>query len=171
MKRKLFLLCSCIMAGILAGRGGTTNRLHFTASRFSIAPLEAPLEKALLEPVIMCLPATEGFAPNVNVMIQPYVGTIDDYSALSMGQFKDGGLKVLLHKKLGKSAVVFEYTGELQGRQLHWYARAEKSAGSVYLVTATAANEQWDKAAARLKSCVDSFSCDQVTPTGTASPN
>src|SRR6202040_4352971 len=116
MKRKLFLVCSCLMAGILAGRGGATNRLHFTASGFSIAPLEAPLEKAPFEPVIMCLPATEGFAPNVNVMIQPYVGTIDDYSALSMGQFRDGGLKVLLHRKLGKSPLVFDYSGETNGR-------------------------------------------------------
>jgi hypothetical protein len=30
----------------------------------------------------LCLPATEGFAPNINVQIQPYTGLIKDYATL-----------------------------------------------------------------------------------------
>ena len=109
---------------------------------------------------MMFLPATEGFAPNLNVQIQPYAGSIEDYVKLSLEQFKSAGLKVVQQKSLTKSVAIFEYTGETQGKSLHWYARAEKSGASVYLVTATALAQQWDNNEARLKSCVDSFHCD-----------
>jgi hypothetical protein len=102
----------------------------------------------------------DGFAANVNVQIQTYVSTIDDYLALSVRQCGTAGFKLLQQKTIDKSVAVLEYTGEMQGRLLHWYARAEKSAGKVYLVTATAADEQWSKVAPQLKACVDSFRCD-----------
>jgi len=38
--------------------------------------------------LMMFLPVTDGFAANVNVQIQPYAGTIEDYTALSLQQFK-----------------------------------------------------------------------------------
>lgn len=102
----------------------------------------------------------DGFAANVNVQIQPYVSSIDDYLALSVRQCETAGFKLLQQKIVDKSVMVLEYTGEMQGRLLHWYARAEKSAGKVYLTTATAADEQWSKVGPPLKACVDSFRCD-----------
>jgi hypothetical protein len=38
-------------------------------------------------PLVMCLPASEGFAPNINVTIQPYPGSIKEYISLSKRQF------------------------------------------------------------------------------------
>lgn len=160
MKTKLMFLSSSIFLAVLTIHGQPTNRLHFPTTAFSIAPLEAPLGESAQQVLMMFLPVTDGFSANVNVQIQPYDGTIDEYLALSLSQFKTAGLKLLQQKTPGKSVVVFEYTGEMQGRLLHWYARAEKTAGKVYLVTATAADEQWSKVAARLKVCVDSFRCD-----------
>ena len=103
-----------------------------------------------------------------------YDGSMDDYLALSLQQFKSAGARVLQQKRLGTSAAVFEYTGEMQGRLLHMYARAQKSVGKVYLVTGTAADEQWSTVASRLRTCVDSFRCDsgeeRASPNATASP-
>jgi hypothetical protein len=70
--------------------------------------------------------------------------------------------------------VTFEYSGPLQGRSLHWYARAEKSGGRVYLATATAAEQQWAKQGAQLKACVDSLRCEtgeQVVAPNAAPPH
>src|SRR5258706_6400943 len=160
MIKKLFFLFSFATLIALENAAESTNRLHFPVAGFTIAPLEAPPGESPQQALMMFLPAADGFAANVNVQIQPYNGSIDDYLALSLKQFKSAGLKVVQQKMPAKSVATFEYTGELQGRSLHWYARAEKSAGSVYLVTATAAPSQWSTEAARLKSCVDSFRCE-----------
>jgi hypothetical protein len=159
MIKKLFLLSSSIFLA-LTSHGQPTNRLHFPTTGFSIAPLEAPPGESPQQALMMFLPVMDGFSANVNVQIQPYVGAIDEYLALSLQQFKTAGLKLLQQKTPGKSVAVFEYTGEVKGRLLHWYARAEKSAGKVYLVTAAAPDEQWSRVADKLKACVDSFRCD-----------
>jgi hypothetical protein len=169
MMKKLFFVFSFVLLVALASNGQTTNHLHFPKAGFSIAPLEAPPGQSPQQALMMFLPVTESFAPNVNVQIQPCLGTMDEYIALSLEQFKSQGLKVAQQKALGKSAVVFEYTGEMRSRQLHWYSRAEKSGGTVYVVTATATDQQWSTLASRLKTCVDSFRCDNGEP-GTA-PN
>jgi len=123
---------------------------------------------------MMFLPVSEGFAGNVNVQIQPYSGTIEDYVALTLKQFKSAGVKLVQQKGPAKSVVFFEYTGKLQGQSLHWYARAEKSGSNVYLATATAAPLQWKAESDRLKSCVDSLRCEggeQVGPAAAAKAN
>jgi len=152
----------------------STNRLRFPLARFSIATLESPAGPTPHMPLTMSLPAVDKFAANVNVQIQPYEGTIEEYEALTLKQFKDFGLKVIERKKVGKLVIVFHYSGELQGRLLHWYARAEKSGDHVYLVTATTGEGQWAEQAAKLKACVDSFQCEkgeQGAPSNAASPH
>jgi len=153
-------LSSVICLVALTTYAQPTNRLHFPVTGFSIAPLEAPSASSAQQALMMFLPATDGFAPNVNVQIQPYPGTIEEYVALSLKQFKSADLKVLQQKTLGKSAALFEYAGKMEGRALHWYARVEQKAGKVYLATATATDEQWSKVSPRLKTCVDSFRFD-----------
>lgn len=159
------------MLAICVGAAESTNRLHFPTSGFSIIPLEAPPGEKIHQVVMMWLPPTEA---NVNVQIQPYDGTIEEYAALTLGQFKENKAKVIEQKKVGDSVFVVEFAGELQGRSFHWYARAEKSAGHVYLVTGTTTEQQWSKQAAQIKACVDSFRCDkggQIVAPNTASPN
>ena len=146
----------------------TTNRLHFAASGFSIAPLEAPKGQVTQQVLIMFLPTAGDFTPNVNVQIQPYDGSLDDYIKLSLKQFESANLKMVQQGRTTDSGAVFEYRGELQNRRLHWYAKAQKSQGRVYLATGTALEEHWTEVAQNLKNCVDSFTCDSlgvVTPT------
>jgi hypothetical protein len=126
---------------------------------FSIAPLEAPPDQTPRQALVMLLPASDNFSPNVNVQIQPYSGSIEEYGALTETQFKDAGVKVIAQKKEGKSAMTFEYSGEMRGQSVHCYARAEKSGDYIYLATATANQEQWPKQSAKLKACIDSLRC------------
>jgi len=173
MTKKLVLICSLAMLIGPATAGESTNRICFPLAGFTIAPLDTPPGESTQQSLIMFLPVTDGFAANVNVQIQAYTGTIEDYVALTVKQFKSTGMKLLQQKGPAKSVVMFEFTGEVQGRPLHWYARAEKSGSSVYLVTATAAPSQWNREAARLKSCVDSFRCEggeQGAPPNAAPP-
>jgi hypothetical protein len=158
IKKSAILLLVLLVVSVAAS--SASGLLHFASTGFSIAPLEAPAGDASYQALMMLLPAKGGFAGNVNVMIQPYEGTIDEYASLSLKQFKDAEMKVVQQAKAGKSGYFFEYTGVLQGRALHWYSRAEKSGNHVYLATATATERDWPKQSAQLKACVDSFRCD-----------
>ena len=157
MFRTFFLLLTLAAFTLKTSAAESTNRLIFPVSGFSIKPLETRLGELHQQALVMALPASDGFAANVNVQIQPYSGTLDEYIALSEEQFKAAGYKVLQRSRQGQSAVVFEHTGAMQGRALHWYARAERAKGRVYLVTATALETQWKTDSVMLKACVDSF--------------
>jgi hypothetical protein len=138
----------------------STNRLHFPTEGFSIAALEVSPGQATQGALMMFLPSRHGFAANVNVVIQPYTDTIDQYTTLTLSQFKEGGITLIQQKKAGASSVIFEYSGVVNGNTLLWYAKAEKSGDHVYLVTATANKSDWSKQSAQLKACVDSFKCE-----------
>jgi hypothetical protein len=154
------LACLAVGLAIPAARGQSAKPLHFASAGFSIAPLESPPGDTLIQPLIMCLPARDGFAANVNVQIQPYKGKLDDYTSLTGAQLKGAGLTLLQYKSGGKSVAIYEYNGTIQGRALHYYQRAEKSGDSVYLTTATATEDQWAELGPRLKTCVDSCHAD-----------
>jgi hypothetical protein len=158
--KRLFFVLSFVLPAALASHAQTTNQLHFPKSGFSIAPLEEPPGQSPQQVLMMFLPATKSSAANVNVQIQPYVGAIEDYMKHSLEQFKSMGLKLSYQKAVGKSAVTIEYTGQMKGKPLHWYARAEKSGDKIYVATATASEEQWGALAAQLKTCVDSLRCE-----------
>ena len=146
------------------------NRLRFPVAGFSIAPLEAPPGALTCQALMMFLPAPGDLAASVNVQIQPYTGTIDEYITLTLKQFKDAGVKVIAQTKIGSSIALFEYFGELQGRSLHWYAKVQKAAGHVYLATATAPEHDWPTQRAQLKACVDSLRCETAEPAAAPSP-
>jgi len=152
-----------VLAGIffltLLGAAETHTAIHFPIHGFSIAPLEAPGggDGMILA---MSLPASDGFAPNVNVMSQPASGTMDDYIALSKGGIDKAGFNVIKAQKVDENTGAFEYTGTVAGRILHWYSRAIHKSDGVFLVTATASEVQWPRDAKQLEACVDSFQPD-----------
>lgn len=133
------------------------DRLQFKKAGFSIQALEDRSGSTGYQALIMSLPPSDGFAANVNVMIQPYSGTIDEYAALSKKQFVEANLSLIKETRLNQTSVVLEYSGELQKRRFHWYAKATSTGKSVYLATATATETQWDTVASKLKVCVDSL--------------
>jgi len=156
------LVCSCGLAAVAVRQ--SPGRLRFKSCGFSIEALEGQPGDGTYAALMMFLPPTKGFAVNVNVVIQPYSGTIDQYAALSRKQFVAAKFKVIRDAKVGKDGLLFEYSGRLQGRQLRWYARAILRGDKVYLVTATATKDQWPGVSGKLKACEDSFRIDKAEP-------
>ena len=146
-----------VVAG-LAAAAEPVQQLHFPEVGFTIAPLEVPGHKGPLL-LSMSLPAEDGFAANVNVQIQSFPGAIEEFATLSSKQFDAAGLEVK-SAKTEKGEWSCEYAGRLGERKLHFYARAVKQKDRVFLVTATAAEAQWNSVSAQLKACVDSFTLD-----------
>ncbi|HBY88152.1 MAG TPA: hypothetical protein DEO86_20040 [Colwellia sp.] len=132
------------------------EKIEFPKLGFSIDSLDSSPSQGMVQPIQMFLPAENGFSPNVNVQVQPYSGTIKQYRELSEGQFKQIGLKVLSIKEMNNS-ITLEYTGVMQGFNLHWYAKAFKKGNHIYLVTATSTKVGWEGDKEKLISNVDSF--------------
>src|SRR5246127_246445 len=107
------------------------------------------------------LPATDGFAPNINVQVQPYTGTIKDYATTSKSQFEQMKWKVVSDQQPNDSEWNVEYTGSFNGSDLHFYARAVSANGKVYLITATAKESQWATVGDTLLKHIQSF---KLTP-------
>lgn len=102
------------------------------------------------------LPAADGFAANVNLQIQPYEGSLEDYEALSVQQFEQLDFE-MLDLARGENELIFEYTGSMQGTEFHWFSRVLKEGNYFYVVTATALAERWDTEREALVESVDSF--------------
>jgi len=128
---------------------------------FSIELLdETPSMQAPTSAVITFLPPTSDFAPNINVVIQPYDKDIKAYAELSKGQFRQLGWEIISEDLVSPSEWVFEYRGEMNGNKLHFYARAISDGKKVYLATATAKRAQWDAVKTKLIKHVQSLKLD-----------
>jgi hypothetical protein len=103
------------------------------------------------------LPATEGFAPNIIVQIQPYPGTMKDYAELSKKQFEQMKWKVIADQQPNDNEWNVEYTGSVEGNDLHFYPRAVSTNGKIYLITATAKESQWKTVGDTLRKHLESF--------------
>lgn len=124
---------------------------------FQIEALDAKSGDSAVSALMMFLPPSDGFAPNINIQIQPYAGTIKEYVALSKGQFEQMKWKLISEKENGANAWVAEYAGTMQDKDLHFYARALLKEGKIYLATATAKESQWATVGPTLRERVNSF--------------
>lgn len=124
---------------------------------FEIEAMDAETTGNPAQALIMFLPASEGFAPNVNVQIQPYPGTLASYVELSQKQFEQVKFEVIAQKVDADTEWRVEYRSPSPNGPLRHYARAVVAPGQVYLVTATAKDSQWTAVEAILRRHVDSF--------------
>ena len=164
MGKALVALLVCSL-GLTPAARRLTDRLHFKANGFSIRALESTSGNTPYQALVMFLPPSEGFPPNVNVRVQPWTRTLDEYVALSKRQYEAAKFTLLKEDRIGKTAVVFECSCTMQGRRLHWYAKAISTGKKIYLVTATATEKQWQTVAGQLKACVDSLEVEKSQPT------
>ena len=124
---------------------------------FSIEPLPAAPPGVQQLVLTMSLPPDDtGFAANVNVMRQPWADTLDAYDDLTDAQLDQMGWRVTEREAL-EGELRYRYEGAFQGRPLRWSARAVPGDGVVFLVTATATPEQWERSGAQLDRSVESF--------------
>src|SRR5947209_15518487 len=129
----IVILVVAISCGAHASDDG--QRLNFKNSGFSIQALDQPGNNTVQ--ILMFLPPSDGFGPNVNVIIQPNFKSIQNYLEVSDESSKKSGID------MGKATIkddvaTFDFKGNQAGRELHFYARAVFSGGKVWLVTATA---------------------------------
>jgi len=154
MKKTVLFFCLPLILLFVTCPPGLASTLDFKKNGFTIDALEGEAGAEPYQVLVMFLPPTaDRFAPNINVQIQPYTGTIDDYAALSKQQIAGAGWELLAQAKPGKNVLTLEFAGD----GLHWYARAVKDGDRVYLVTATASETYWTELAGQLKSTVNSF--------------
>ncbi len=105
---------------------------------------------------MLYLPAKNGFAGNVNILIQDFSGTMKEYDDLTKIQIKQSGFIVSNAQFLGNGAK-YEYAGKSQGFDCKWYARVEINSGKSYVITATGLALDWPDQETVLKKSVDSF--------------
>lgn len=158
--KRLFIVPACIILffGIQSIVSGAP--LHFEYYGFTINELEGESDGDYQQVLIMSLPTTSSFAPNVNVQIQPYEGSLEEYVALSREQIAKLGWSIIHVEISDEGFATLEYSGETQGRSLHWYAKTVLGNGSAYLVTATATETEWSEVSKKLITTVDSFRLD-----------
>jgi len=132
--------------------------VQFKSAGFAIQPLQTgPVNKPYVS-LEMFMPASGGFSANVNVVVQPFSGTVKQYIADTKRQLAAKGWKIARATAVGMHRAVFDYTGQAQGHNLHFYATAIATGRKVYLATATATTALWAHDAARLKACANSLS-------------
>ena len=106
------------------------------------------------------LPVSNGFSPNINVLKQKFPGAMAEYDKLSLNQFTTMKWNLLKHS-VNEKEIIYEYTGSMQGKDFHWYARALRSGDYIYLITATALESQWKDVQAEMLKSVNSFKVDK----------
>jgi hypothetical protein len=153
-----------VLATLLLTAGGagadttarTRSTLSFAEHGFTIDPPVGHDAAQIQQVVMLFLPPADGFAANVNVQVQPFDGTMDDYVKVSAEQFKANGVTLVAEKHDAKSATI-EYKGLYGGRPLHWYSRSFLGNKRIVLATATASESRWAKEASALRQSVDSL--------------
>lgn len=155
---RIVITCVSALALSLAAVLDDSARLEFKTHGFSIEAIEETSESTV-QALVMTLPPTDRFAPNINVQVQPYTGTLAEYVVLSKTQLEQVKFKEIKTENKADQYVM-EYTGTTQGRALHFYSVAKKRGNKIILVTATATQEQWPKVSQKLLHCADSLKID-----------
>lgn len=133
------------------------ERLRLEKAGFSIEPLDAEPVATPYQAAILFLPPSGNFAPNVNVQVQPYTGTIDEYLKLSEQQIFTMKMNLISKEQPDKSSMLVEYAGEMQGYKMHFYAKAIANGTNIFLATGTCTESQWENAVEQIKRCVQSL--------------
>ncbi len=125
---------------------------------FKIDTLVASKETqtANFTPLLLCLPISNGFSPNVNVLIQPYKTNPKEYLTTSVKQFESMGWLVITSSSDATSAVI-EATATMNQIDVHFYVRAIVLKDKVVLATASCAETDWPKLKEKLVGCVNSL--------------
>ncbi len=117
--------------------------VSFPEYGFEVGRLPASSSPGQFFTIMMHLPPSDDFAPNVNVVIQPYEEDAKSYVELSKKQFKKVGWELIGEPSVHGNTAVLEYQRELNGKELRHYAKAIWTGKQIFLATGTATQEQW----------------------------
>lgn len=128
---------------------------------FSITP---PKIKKSDEGMVLAfyLPSVNKFAGNINVIIQTFDGTMEEYYGKSRDQIKTFKFQII-KTSFEKNQAFFEYTGKLADNQLHFYQMYVKNGNKFYVATATALDIDWENQKSELINSVNSFKLNKIS--------
>jgi hypothetical protein len=148
------LLTICAFSALTAAEGDLP---HYGAQ---LTGLDALIEKAPGKTLFIKVDETGGSSANINIQIQPFTGTMKEYMDASRAQFEqifEKGWKIVSEKQDGEKEWSCELTGTAKGKDYHFYARAVREGSKVYLITATALQEEWGSVGEKMRRHVDAF--------------
>lgn len=151
MKTILILIALAISSSGFAADRYVSDSLGFEIS----APAPGSIS-GIYQHCLFYLPASDGFAANVNLQVQEYSGTLSEYKTVSESEFERMGLKTI-RSAIEQGVFTVEYSGKMSSHDLHWYAKAFKKGNKVYLITATALETRWKNESTALVDSVNSF--------------
>ena len=156
MKKLLISLLAIILTiPLLAGEKKNTF-----ISEFLGISIEVPFDKETKAPVSqivkLYLPASENFPANVNIQKQKYNKSLKTFYNLGEMQAKNNKWTIIQRSLKGNESL-YECKGKMDGSIFHWYAKAVKKNGYIYLVTATCLDSQWEQLKTKLMESVNSF--------------
>ena len=148
------LLAICALSALTAAEGDLP---HYGSK---LKDLDALIEKAPGKTLFIKVDETGRVSANINIQIQPFTGTIKEYMDVSRAQFEqmfEKGWKIVSEKQDGEKEWSCELTGTAKGKDYHFYARAVREGSKVYLITATALQEEWGNFGEKMRRHVDAF--------------
>ena len=148
------LFAICAFSALTAAEGDLP---HYGAQ---LKDLDALIDKEPGKTLFIKADETGRGSANINIQIQPFAGTMKDYTDTSKAQFEqifEKGWKILSEKQDGEKQWSCELAGTLKGKEYHFYARAVREGSKVYLITATAPQDEWGSLGEKMRRHVDAF--------------
>jgi hypothetical protein len=157
---KKLIIAFFLIISLFAFSQDKNNKLVFSNLGFSIKAFD--LDKNISDYVVftMYLPESDNFTPNINLIIQEYSDGLDNYKILSENQFLSNKMTII-KSEIKNSAYLMEYSGNIEGNDLHFYAKAVKKNNQIFLTTATCTANQLQKYSKQLFEVVESFKLEQ----------
>ena len=111
-------------------------------------------------PLMVFGPAKNNFSDNLNVMVMDKAGGREKYRGLNSAELAQKGFKVVEDKDAtvsGRDAIVLEYTGRIQGRDMHFLSLGVLDKEQTYLFTYTASEDTYKNVAAEFRASLESI--------------
>lgn len=165
MRLSLSIILALLLAVTVSGEDhaaapSTASTYQDNTYHFSLNGPDLGLTEGSVIPVTFIGPAKDGFAPNVNVMIQPEKMSPEQYLQVSLKELSALHGKMNSHKKMnvsGHDALLMDYQGTTSGRDLHFLSLVVFTDTRMYRVTCTALADNFASHAAEFRKCLDSF--------------
>jgi hypothetical protein len=112
-------------------------------------------------------PPSDSFAPSVNVLVTQGHVSFDAIVKASVTGYEQAGFKIISQKptKIGEhSAQLIEFTGNVNGKEVHDMALLAVSQDRFVVVTCTAAASQFEAVKDRYLACLESFKFTDAKP-------
>jgi hypothetical protein len=167
MRTRCLILAGLALAGCGLRLGGQPATANFPEYGFCIQPLDTAPGNRTMQTLMMFLPVSQDFTPNVNVEIEPATGAFADFVDSTKKQFEQMGVKFLTDKTPNPNEWIAECAGQMQTKSVHWYIHAVYTGKSIYLATGTALEVQWAEWGDKMRKCVDSLQALASAPAST----